>query len=216
MRANTTWTVVPPTSTSGVVVAVRSASSDAAPFTAAGDTAPKPANEKDKATAGKRDAFLQLATSLDAKVKSITAFADETDKLVAALYAVDAQGSSPIDAAIRGGKLSDAMAGKATYTQKPLTHTVWESRQLALAAKKYKVATQMGNQGHGQEGWRIGVEYVKSGCWESMLVVEGESFAPAPARKILIVSLEPELSTETKTSSVPFKSPSMPTCITPL
>jgi predicted dehydrogenase len=54
-------------------------------------------------------------------------------------------------------------AGKATYTQKPLTHTVWESRQLALAFKKYKVATQMGNQGHGQEGWRIGVEYVKSG-----------------------------------------------------
>ena len=80
------------------------------------DTAPKPADEKNKATAAKRDAYLQQANSLDARVKSLTAFADETDKSVAALYAVDAQGSSPIDAAIRGGKLSDAMSGKAAYT----------------------------------------------------------------------------------------------------
>jgi predicted dehydrogenase len=54
-------------------------------------------------------------------------------------------------------------AGKATYTQKPLTHTVWEARQLALAAKKYRVATQMGNQGHGGEGWRLLYEWVRSG-----------------------------------------------------
>jgi len=55
-------------------------------------------------------------------------------------------------------------AGKATYTQKPLTHTVWEARQLGLAYKKYKVATQMGNQGHGGEGWRLVYEWVRSGA----------------------------------------------------
>lgn len=38
--------------------------------------------------------------------------------------------------------------GKHTYVQKPLTHSVYESRLLAKLAKKYKVATQMGNQGN--------------------------------------------------------------------
>lgn len=37
--------------------------------------------------------------------------------------------------------------GKNVYTQKPLTHSVSESRLLTEAAKKYPVATQMGNQG---------------------------------------------------------------------
>ena len=38
--------------------------------------------------------------------------------------------------------------GKHCYTQKPLTHSVYESRLLAKLAKKYRVATQMGNQGN--------------------------------------------------------------------
>ncbi|MDP7012081.1 MAG: Gfo/Idh/MocA family oxidoreductase, partial [Verrucomicrobiota bacterium] len=33
------------------------------------------------------------------------------------------------------------------YVQKPLTHTVFEARQMRLAATKHKVCTQMGNQG---------------------------------------------------------------------
>ncbi len=37
--------------------------------------------------------------------------------------------------------------GKHVYTQKPLTHSVSESRLLTQAAYKYNVATQMGNQG---------------------------------------------------------------------
>lgn len=42
----------------------------------------------------------------------------------------------------------DAMKlGKHVYVQKPLTHSVYESRILTQAAKKYNVATQMGNQG---------------------------------------------------------------------
>ena len=55
------------------------------------------------------------------------------------------------------------MNGKHTYTQKPLTHTIWESRQLALAAEKYKVATQMGNQMHANEANRRIVEWIRSG-----------------------------------------------------
>ena len=42
----------------------------------------------------------------------------------------------------------DAMKlGKHVYCQKPLTHSVYESRILTQAAEKYNVATQMGNQG---------------------------------------------------------------------
>ncbi len=54
--------------------------------------------------------------------------------------------------------------GKHVYTQKPLTHTPWEARQLTLAAKRYNVATQMGNQGHAGEGWRIVYEWIRSGA----------------------------------------------------
>ena len=44
--------------------------------------------------------------------------------------------------------------GKHVYVQKPMSQTVWEARVLTEAAKKYKVATQMGNQGYAQEGAR--------------------------------------------------------------
>lgn len=54
-------------------------------------------------------------------------------------------------------------AGKHCYTQKPLVHTVWEARQLLGGVNKYKVATQMGNQGHSNEGNRFIYEYVNSG-----------------------------------------------------
>jgi len=44
--------------------------------------------------------------------------------------------------------------GKHVYTQKPLTHTIYEARVLAEAARKHKVATQMGNQGQAGDGPR--------------------------------------------------------------
>ena len=43
------------------------------------------------------------------------------------------------------------MAGKHVYVEKPLTRTVYESRLLTKLAAKYKVATQMGNQGASNE-----------------------------------------------------------------
>jgi predicted dehydrogenase len=57
-----------------------------------------------------------------------------------------------------------AMArGKHVYLQKPLAHTVWECRQLLEAAEKYKVATQMGNQGYSNEGTRQCAEMIWAG-----------------------------------------------------
>jgi len=49
------------------------------------------------------------------------------------------------------------------YVQKPLTKTIWEARQLAEAARKNRVATQMGNQGHSNEGTRQLCEMIWAG-----------------------------------------------------
>jgi predicted dehydrogenase len=53
--------------------------------------------------------------------------------------------------------------GKHVITQKPLTHDIWQARTLRLAAKKYKVVTNMGNQGHTYDGIRKMKEWVEAG-----------------------------------------------------
>src|SRR5271165_2182935 len=52
---------------------------------------------------------------------------------------------------------------KHVYVQKPLVRTVWEARQMMEAANKYKVATQMGNQGYSNEGTRQAAEMIWAG-----------------------------------------------------
>ncbi len=53
--------------------------------------------------------------------------------------------------------------GKHVYVQKPLTHDIYEARQLTEAAKKYKVVTQMGNQGASADGVRKMREWYDAG-----------------------------------------------------
>jgi predicted dehydrogenase len=53
--------------------------------------------------------------------------------------------------------------GKHVYLEKPLTRTPWEAHLLQEAAVKYKVATQMGNQGFSHECNRVAAEIVWSG-----------------------------------------------------
>lgn len=64
--------------------------------------------------------------------------------------------------------------GKHCYTQKPMTHSVYESRLLTNLAKEHKVATQMGNQGNSFDWCREITEWIHSGvigevhevhCW---------------------------------------------------
>jgi predicted dehydrogenase len=54
-------------------------------------------------------------------------------------------------------------AGKHVYVQKPLTHTLFECRELTKAAKKAGVITSMGNQGHASEGSRLTNEWIAAG-----------------------------------------------------
>ncbi len=69
--------------------------------------------------------------------------------------------------------------GKHVYVQKPLTHDIWEARMLTEAAKKYKVVTQMGNQGGSGDGVRKMKEIYDTGiigdvhtvkCWTNRAI----------------------------------------------
>jgi len=53
--------------------------------------------------------------------------------------------------------------GKGVYVEKPLTRIATEARLLEQAALKYKVATQMGNQGYSHEATRVACEIFWSG-----------------------------------------------------
>lgn len=54
--------------------------------------------------------------------------------------------------------------GKNVYCEKPLCHDVAEARRMRAMARQYKVATQMGNQGHCEEGYRRLCEYIWAGA----------------------------------------------------
>jgi len=54
--------------------------------------------------------------------------------------------------------------GKHVYCEKPLTHSVYEARVVAKAAREAGVATQMGNGGQAGEGRRLMSEYIWGGA----------------------------------------------------
>jgi hypothetical protein len=68
--------------------------------------------------------------------------------------------------------------GKHVYLEKPLTHTVYESRLLTKMAAKKKVATQMGNWGSSAEGVNLVIEWLKNG--EIGEVTKVEAFTDRP------------------------------------
>ena len=53
--------------------------------------------------------------------------------------------------------------GKHVYVEKPLTHDIYEARMLTEAARKYKVVTQMGNQGSSGDDTRKIETWIKNG-----------------------------------------------------
>ena len=53
--------------------------------------------------------------------------------------------------------------GKHVFVQKPMARLVGETRDLLLAARRHRVVTQMGNQGHAGEGVRLAREWVQAG-----------------------------------------------------
>ena len=68
--------------------------------------------------------------------------------------------------------------GKHVYVQKPLTHSVYESRLLTKLAAKYNVATQMGNQGSSEEGVDLICEWIWNGEIGEVKKVEAATNRP--------------------------------------
>ncbi len=66
--------------------------------------------------------------------------------------------------------------GKPVYLEKPMAHSIDEVRRLTAAAEKYKVVTQLGNQGHSSEAIRRLCEYIWAGAIGN--VTETYSWAP--------------------------------------
>ncbi|MDR1723869.1 MAG: Gfo/Idh/MocA family oxidoreductase [Tannerella sp.] len=60
--------------------------------------------------------------------------------------------------------LASMQSGKHVYVQKPLTHSVYESRVLLEASRRYKVVTQMGNEGHSSDAVSEVCEWIWSGA----------------------------------------------------
>ena len=68
--------------------------------------------------------------------------------------------------------------GKHVYVEKPLTHSVYESRLLTKLAGKYKIATQMGNQGSSDEGVRQICDWMADGQIGEVVSVESSTNRP--------------------------------------
>jgi predicted dehydrogenase len=92
--------------------------------------------------------------------------------------------------------------GKHVYCEKPLTRTVWEARLLRDAAAKYKVATQMGNQGYSHEGTRVAAEILWSGdigavkevhAWTGGIYIGGDNVQSEPPAEAIPATLDWDL-----------------------
>lgn len=81
--------------------------------------------------------------------------------------------------------------GKAVYCEKPLTRTVSEARAIKAAARKHKVATQMGNQGHATDGARQTNEWIQSGAIGAVREVHCRSDRPIWPQDLVRPPAEP-------------------------
>ncbi|MCK4292829.1 MAG: Gfo/Idh/MocA family oxidoreductase [Planctomycetes bacterium] len=82
---------------------------------------------------------------------------DEMDKEIDAVVVATPDNTHAV-ASARAMKM-----GKGVLCEKPLTHDVYEARSLRATAAKYKVATQMGNQGTASRGFREAAEIIQAG-----------------------------------------------------
>ena len=76
---------------------------------------------------------------------------------------IDAVTISTADHTHAVATLAAMQLGKHVYVQKPLTHNIQEARLLTEAARKYKVVTQMGNQGASNPGQKQMMQWFNDG-----------------------------------------------------
>ncbi|MDB6115301.1 MAG: oxidoreductase domain protein [Lacunisphaera sp.] len=72
-------------------------------------------------------------------------------------------------------------AGKDVYVEKPVSHNIWEGRQLVAAAKKYNRVVQAGTQIRSGEGLIEAVAYVRSGQLGKITASRGFCYKNRPS-----------------------------------
>jgi predicted dehydrogenase len=72
-------------------------------------------------------------------------------------------------------------AGKDVYVEKPVSHNIWEGRQLCRAAEKYQRIVQCGTQSRSNPGFREAVEFVRGGGLGRIRLARGLCYKPRPS-----------------------------------
>ncbi|MSR58287.1 MAG: Gfo/Idh/MocA family oxidoreductase [Planctomycetaceae bacterium] len=127
--------------------------------------------ESDSADAGKHGDVVAICDIDDARLEKAASqkfpqakrfndyrrLFDEMEK------SIDAVTVSTPDHSHACASLMAMVRGKGCFTQKPLTHTVYEARLMADVARRMQVATQMGNQGTSGDPLRQAAAVIKGG-----------------------------------------------------
>ncbi len=74
--------------------------------------------------------------------------------------------------------IAAVVSGKDVYVEKPVSHNVWEGRQLVNAARKYKRIVQCGTQSRSSHGIRQAVQYVRDGKLGDIQYAIGTCYKP--------------------------------------
>ena len=69
-------------------------------------------------------------------------------------------------------------AGKDVYVEKPVSHNVWEGRQIVSAARKHKAIVQCGTQSRSSPSLQEAVKFVRSGQMGRIQYAIGTCFKP--------------------------------------
>lgn len=100
----------------------------------------------------------------DATVPGVPHFQDYREMLAKLGDKIDAVNVGTPDHMHAKCSMDAMQLGKHVYCQKPLTHTVWEARQMRLQAEKSGVVTQMGNQIHSAIEYRLATRLIQEGA----------------------------------------------------
>ncbi|NOZ40247.1 MAG: Gfo/Idh/MocA family oxidoreductase, partial [Planctomycetes bacterium] len=72
-------------------------------------------------------------------------------------------------------------AGKDVYVEKPISHNIWEGRQMVAAARKYDRIVQCGTQSRSNESLQQAVEFIQSGQLGKIQYALGTCYKPRPS-----------------------------------
>ena len=100
-----------------------------------------------------------------AATKDIPTFADYNEMLDKLGKEIDGVCINTPDHTHFNATLACMERGIHVCTQKPLTHNIWQARTLRKAKDKYKVVTNMANQGHTYDGIRKIREMYEADCF---------------------------------------------------